>query len=88
MAEQIVAELILDDGKYSVKMKGASKEARAFKREVERLNSSMHRMEKSMRGPRGGDARLGNHHRPVSKRHAPAVVRDRAVDAVDHQDLS
>lgn len=51
MAEQIVAELILDDGKYSVKMKGASKEARAFKREVERLNSSMHRMEKSMRGP-------------------------------------
>ena len=39
--ETIVAELILDDGKYTVRMDRASKAAKAFERDMLRLNSRM-----------------------------------------------
>lgn len=45
--EKIVVELTLEDGKYSIRMKGASADARALAAEVKRLDKSMHRVSKS-----------------------------------------
>ncbi len=46
--ERIVAELVLDDGKYSVRMKNASKEAKAFERDIMRLNQRMIKNDNAM----------------------------------------
>lgn len=47
--ERIVAELVLDDGKYTVRMRGASREAKAFKNAVDRLDRSMKKTERTTR---------------------------------------
>jgi len=47
--QRIVAELVLDDGKYTVRMNRAGKQARAFKRDMERLNKSVKRVEGRMK---------------------------------------
>lgn len=45
--ERIVAELVLDDGKYTVRMNGASKATKAFERDMMRLNTRMMKTEKA-----------------------------------------
>lgn len=39
--ERIVAELILDDGKYTVRMNGASRAAKQFEKDIRRLDKAM-----------------------------------------------